>query len=98
MSRSYTPIPHTFLTQFATQGPVTDTLCLMIKRYDNGNISRFLADSEQNDVVYATKPMGDFDLKLLHKREIFLLLAAGTGITPMLSIILFLLERRIRKW
>ncbi|XP_018562192.1 cytochrome b5 reductase 4 [Anoplophora glabripennis] len=97
MSRSYTPIPKTFFTQFATQGPITDCLCLMIKRYENGNVSRFLTNSEQNDVIHITKPIGDFDLQLLRKRETYLLLAAGTGITPMLSIIQFLLERRVKK-
>ncbi|KAJ8915131.1 hypothetical protein NQ315_000383 [Exocentrus adspersus] len=97
MSRSYTPVPQTLFKQFATQVPATDTLCLMIKRYQNGNVSRFLTDSTKNDVIHVTKPIGDFDLKVLHKRETYLLLAAGTGITPMLSVILFLLQRRIKK-
>lgn len=70
----------------------------MVKRYPNGNISKYICDKTIGDVVEITNPLGSFLLQDLENRETFIMLAAGTGITPMLSLILFLLERRIRKW
>ncbi|XP_074040095.1 cytochrome b5 reductase 4 isoform X3 [Leptinotarsa decemlineata] len=96
-SRSYTPVPSSLFTNLSLNNYTSDTVCLMIKRYKNGNVSRFLTDREENDVVYLTGPLGDFDLRTIEKKETFLLLAAGTGITPMFSLLVFLLERRIRK-
>ncbi|KAJ8968675.1 hypothetical protein NQ317_014778 [Molorchus minor] len=96
MSRSYTPVPQTLFTDLKKRDTVTDCLCLAIKRYENGNVSRFLTDREKSDLVQVTKPMGDFELRRMEKRDIFLLLAAGSGITPILTIVVFLLERRIK--
>lgn len=70
----------------------------MIKRYNNGNVSCYLTDRIKHDVVYLTKALGDIDLRRIERKEVFLLLAAGTGITPMFGLLLFLLERRIKKW
>lgn len=70
----------------------------MVKRYPEGNLSKILGDCLTGDTVTISKPLGSFNLQDIEKRETFIILAAGTGITPMFSIILFLLERRIRKW
>ncbi|CAH1119513.1 unnamed protein product [Phaedon cochleariae] len=96
-SRSYTPIPSSLFSQLATHLPTTDSVCLMIKRYDDGNVSRYLTDRQINDVVYLTGPLGEFDIGTVEERNGFLMLAAGTGVTPMLGLLVFLLERRIRK-
>ncbi|KAJ8942028.1 hypothetical protein NQ318_002782 [Aromia moschata] len=98
MSRSYTPVPSSLFGKLKLYDlTVTDSVCLMIKRYQDGNVSRYLTDREAGDLVHATNPLGDFDLKRLEMRDTFLLLAAGTGITPMLSLLVFLLDRRIKK-
>lgn len=76
----------------------TDSICVMIKRYENGYVSSYLTKRTKDDMVYLTRPMGDIDLRRVEKKEVFLLLAAGTGITPMFGLLLFLLERRIKKW
>lgn len=70
----------------------------MIKRYSDGNLSKHICDKNTGDLVEMSNPLGLFNLQDLENRETFLILAAGTGITPMLSLTLFLLERRIRKW
>lgn len=98
ISRSYTPVPCSLFTKYKCQPYSTDSLCLMVKRYPDGNISKFLCDKNSGDLVEMSKPLGSFILQELENRETFLVLAAGTGITPMFSLILFLLERRIRKW
>lgn len=98
MTRSYTPVPESLFNKFLPNNQSTDNICLMVKRYDSGNVSKYLIAKEIDELIQLTKPMGDFNVKLLEKRETFLLLAAGTGLTPMLSLIIFLLERRIKKW
>ncbi|XP_063916616.1 cytochrome b5 reductase 4 isoform X2 [Zophobas morio] len=95
--RSYTPVPNSLFTTFRNQPYTTDTVCLMVKRYPDGNVSNVLGDSLTGDTIIISKPLGSFNLHSIEKRETFIILAAGTGITPMFSVILFLLERRIRK-
>ncbi|KAG5892808.1 hypothetical protein JTB14_007310 [Gonioctena quinquepunctata] len=96
-SRSYTNVPSSLFTSLSLYDFISDNVCLMIKRYENGNVSRILAEREKNDVVYLSAPLGDFELKRIEKKEAFLLIAAGSGITPMLALLVFLLERRIKK-
>ncbi|KAK9887734.1 hypothetical protein WA026_000050 [Henosepilachna vigintioctopunctata] len=97
-SKSYTPIPSGLFTQLGYQKISTDKLYLMVKRYQDGNMSKYICDAIKGDILLLSKPFFSL-LKLsdLEKKENFLLLAAGSGITPMLSILLFLLERRVRK-
>lgn len=98
MSRSYTPVPTSLFTSYKPQNYTTDNICLMIKSYPNGNISKYICNKNKDDVMELSKPLGTFNLRDLENKEIFLMLAAGTGITPMLTLLLFLLERRNRKW
>uniref|UniRef100_A0AAR5QDZ7 Cytochrome b5 reductase 4 n=1 Tax=Dendroctonus ponderosae TaxID=77166 RepID=A0AAR5QDZ7_DENPD len=97
ISRSYTPVPDNLLDKFVPSSTVGEGVCLMVKRYPEGRISRFITDQKSEDKVQFSKPLGAMDLKTIERRETFLLLAAGTGITPMLGLIMFLLERRIKK-
>jgi cytochrome-b5 reductase len=95
--RSYTPVPHCLFGKFRAQPYTTDSVCLMVKRYPEGNLSKILGDCLTGDTVTISKPLGSFNLQDIERRETFIVLAAGTGITPMFSIIFFLLDRRIRK-
>ncbi|KAK4873934.1 hypothetical protein RN001_013294 [Aquatica leii] len=97
LSRSYTPVPSSIFTKFKSQTFLSDTLCLLIKSYANGALSKHICSKKKGDVLEISEPLGTFDLSTLNSRETFLLVAAGTGITPMLGILVFLLERRIRK-
>ncbi|XP_076275141.1 cytochrome b5 reductase 4-like isoform X2 [Rhynchophorus ferrugineus] len=96
-SRSYTPVPDNLFDKFLPHCKKNDSLCLMVKRYSNGKMSRYITDKDMNDYFSLSRPFGGMELKTIEKRETFLMLAGGTGITPMLSLILFLLERRIKK-
>lgn len=97
LSRSYTPVPSSLFSTLSLNDDTTDEICLMIKSYSNGTVSRMITDKDLNDVLSIMGPLGDFDLQRLEKRVAFLILAAGTGITPMLPLLLFLLERRVKK-
>ncbi|KAL3273271.1 hypothetical protein HHI36_014725 [Cryptolaemus montrouzieri] len=96
--RSYTPVPPSILSHMAPQKQNAGKLWLMVKRYPNGKMSKYVCDALKGDILKLSKPLfGGLLLSDLEKKEIFLMLAAGTGITPMLSLIIFLLERRVRK-
>lgn len=97
MSRSYTPVPHSLFSKFKPQICTTNNVCLMVKCYPNGNISKFVCSRNKYDVLELSRPLGTFELKSIENKELFLMLAAGTGLTPMLGLILFLLERRVKK-
>lgn len=98
ISRSYTAVPDYFFSKKIKPQPyTTDNVCLMIKSYTDGKISKYICAKNVGDVVEISKPLGDFRLQNLEDREVFLMLAAGTGITPMIGLIGFLLERRTRK-
>ena len=55
----------------------------LIKRYDKGSMSQYMTALEVGNRVKACGPYGIFQL---HHHTHLLLLAAGTGITPMISI------------
>ncbi|KAF5270726.1 hypothetical protein FQA39_LY01464 [Lamprigera yunnana] len=97
ISRSYTPVPSSVFTKLKPQTFITDSVCLMVKVYSNGVVSKYICSKRMGDILEVSDPQVDFRLNVIENREIFLLLAAGTGITPMLGIIPFLLERRVRK-
>lgn len=98
LSRSYTPVPISLFTKYTPQSFVTDNVCLMVKSYENGNVSKHICSKNEGDILETSKSLGSFHLDMLEKKHSFVILAAGTGITPMLGIILFLLARRTHKW
>ncbi|KAM0677075.1 hypothetical protein BDAP_002366 [Binucleata daphniae] len=60
-------------------------IILAIKRYPKGNLSNFLYNKEMNSIIKASEPI----LKKEYKKEYsdVLMIAGGTGITPMLQIL-----------
>ncbi len=60
---------------------------ITVKREGTGLVSGFLHDMVKvGDVVFAAQPQGDFYLPLASRRPV-VLLSAGVGITPMLSMV-----------
>ncbi|GLV34496.1 uncharacterized protein CBL_09744 [Carabus blaptoides fortunei] len=96
ISRSYTPVPSLFMQQFQEE-PYGGDVCLMVKGYPQGMLSPYICNRSKGDIVELSRPLGSFDLRAVENKEAFLLLAAGTGITPMLSLVLFILDRRTRR-
>lgn len=73
--RSYSPVSR----------PGTNTVALMVKRYDDGTCSVWLHDRSPGDTVHLTSPSGNLHLRDLQRDAVFL--ATGTGLTPMVSMI-----------
>ena len=64
----------------------TDHLCLTVKKVDQGLVSSWLADQSQTgDILRLGQPYGEMQQHIQTPK--LLLLAAGSGITPMLSLI-----------
>jgi len=73
--RSYSPVSR----------PGTDTVALMVKRYDSGTCSVWLHDRSPGDTVHLTSPSGNLYLRDLDRDAVFL--ATGTGLTPMVAMV-----------
>ncbi|XP_059608647.1 cytochrome b5 reductase 4 isoform X2 [Phlebotomus argentipes] len=89
-TRSYTPVPESHLP---VPCPVS-CIALLVKSYASGMLSRHV--TQQKSLVSGLKvsqPRGGFILNGLRGHSRVALLAAGSGITPILGIVDYLLER-----
>lgn len=84
--RSYTPVQSLDISRLEDEGCIQ----LMIKIYSNGALTPILGDLKEGEEVEVSDHTGSFSLSGLEGRSGFLLLAAGTGITPMLSVLPFI--------
>lgn len=94
VSRPYTPVwPLIETTDF---GQISeDTLCLLVKSYPNGKLSQHLCSLHQGDSIEVSRPQGSFECWT--SKTNLILLAAGTGITPMIPIIWNALHSSVKK-
>jgi NAD(P)H-flavin reductase len=69
---------------------------LCFHRIPQGQVSNYLADRKDGDDVCYTGPHGRFSLREESARDL-LFIAGGTGVTPLRSMILDLLERQVTK-
>ncbi|CAK1586942.1 unnamed protein product [Parnassius mnemosyne] len=88
--RSYTPVSNYWIDSKSYNNT---HLHLAIKRYDNGILSPMLTTLSFKDDLKVSGPYGTFALHKLKLIKRILLIAAGSGITPMLGLIKFMLSR-----
>ncbi|SHO58619.1 hybrid-cluster NAD(P)-dependent oxidoreductase [Vibrio quintilis] len=70
-----------------------DLVAISVKRVQDGIVSNWLIDQfHAGDVLLAKAPAGDFHLPSQLSRPL-LLLSAGSGVTPMLSMVRYLADR-----
>lgn len=90
--RSYTPVSFKYASDKAISSD-TFNLLFLIKAYKVGTLSKFLSQKSSNETVAVSQPKGNLDLMSLRNHTCFAIMAAGSGITPMTSIIDHLLDR-----
>lgn len=90
MIRSYTPIPLDFYTKKAIRMPLD--ILFLIKTYQAGALSKQLARKIPSDLVDVSQPKGNLDLSRIRSHSKFAMMAAGSGITPMVSLLELLLD------
>lgn len=79
---------------FSSSPSLDENLKITVKRVPNGIVSNFLLDNlKVGDVIQVTQPTGKFVLDTRSKPEQIFLWAAGSGITPIFSILNELLYR-----
>lgn len=92
--RNYTPIPKKF-------SPININhnmdLHFLLKTYENGFLPNYLLKLECKSTLYLSEPKGSLSLDNFLGHTKIALLAAGSGITPMLGLIDHLLSRNIQK-
>ncbi|XP_063243398.1 cytochrome b5 reductase 4 isoform X1 [Bacillus rossius redtenbacheri] len=94
--RSYTPVPPCLPCR-APPPPACwadDCLCLMVKEYSGGALSPWLCGRAPGDSLELSGPAGSFSACLLRGAAQLCLVAAGTGVTPMLGLIAWALRAR----
>ncbi|XP_035894282.1 cytochrome b5 reductase 4 isoform X3 [Anopheles stephensi] len=90
VSRSYTPVPANCV---GTDCPGT-FIPLLVKSYADGCLSKHLTRPVPlGTSLQVSQPSGNFVLSKLRHHNRFALLAAGSGLTPMLALLHYLLER-----
>ena len=71
---------------------------LTVKRKPNGFVSNFLLDGiKQGDVLESTAPAGEFHHNPLFHGEDLVMIAGGSGITPMMSMIRDVTDRGLKR-
>ncbi|PSN43861.1 Cytochrome b5 reductase 4 [Blattella germanica] len=90
--RSYTPIVAALHADLLPSAWKEDCLCLMIKEYPMGVMSRYVCNLRVGDHLAIGRPVGA--LSSLVNYAHLILLAAGTGFTPIVQIIQWGLNRK----
>ncbi|XP_037292954.1 cytochrome b5 reductase 4 isoform X2 [Manduca sexta] len=89
--RSYTPVGDGWGPTDSSD--VFSALKLAVKKYDAGALSPHLSTLEVGDILTLSGPYGNFELQKLKPVKTVYFIAAGTGITPMLGLMRFMLSR-----
>ncbi|XP_058465332.1 cytochrome b5 reductase 4 isoform X2 [Malaya genurostris] len=90
ISRNYTPVPANAVPM---ECPIT-CIPLLVKTYQTGGLSQLLTQPVPLATsLQLSQPSGNFILGKLKHHNRVALLAAGSGITPMLALLNYLLER-----
>lgn len=87
--RSYTPV--SFLVNSGSN-KFDASLFFVIKNYGCGKLSHILCSSKISDIIEMSRPKGTFNMMVLRNRQKLILFAAGTGLTPMTSLIIWTLR------
>ncbi|XP_050534092.1 cytochrome b5 reductase 4 isoform X3 [Daktulosphaira vitifoliae] len=84
VSRPYTPVWP--LVETSKYGQILeDKICFLVKTYTHGKLSQYLYSLHPGDNIEVSKPQGLF--KFWTSKKSIIMLAAGTGLTPMVPII-----------
>lgn len=100
--RSYTPIPvahyKKILPPELSAQESGGLLCLMVKMYPNGLLSPVIHRLQPGDSIDVSDPIGSFNFHVMKDFKHLYLLAAGTGVTPMMQIISHALDNQKMQW
>lgn len=93
-SRPYTPVPPCLHPDDMPPNYTTNCQCLIIKKYPDGALSPSITSLHLGRTLLLSSVMGTFSIEKYDSYRVIHMVAAGTGLTPMLSIIQRSLARR----
>ena len=94
VTRSYTPVPNSYMP---LECPTT-CIPLLVKAYPNGALSTHITrPCPHATSLQVLPPTGNFMLQKIKHHNRVALLAAGSGITPILGVLDYLIERSTNK-
>ncbi|XP_078068580.1 cytochrome b5 reductase 4 isoform X2 [Mustelus asterias] len=85
--RPYTPVPPSLYAEPNDGGLTCTNIYLMIKIYPDGLLTPLIDKLQVGDCVSVSSPVGNFKHSQLAGVTELILLAAGTGFTPMIKLI-----------
>ena len=94
-AKQYTPIP-----PYLPHGEPTlrhwhhDYMCFMVKYYSEGALTPYLFGKKEQDVVEIGGMSGNFNIRKLNNVKKLYLIAAGSGLSPMLKIIVWAISKK----
>ena len=89
LERSYTPVLDSMMTSFKTEQVPSRNLHFLIKIYPNGAVTQYLTELKLGSTILLSDTKGTFDCSLLKKDVRHLVVVyAGTGLTPMVKVIM----------
>lgn len=98
MTRSYTPVPVAYVPSGDSVYNDEVRLDFLVKAYETGNVSAYLTKATPlAESLCLSHPKGNFSLAKIRNHNRIVLLAAGSGITPMLSILDYIRQRTSNK-
>lgn len=98
LSKCYTPIPIKYLRDCEDNECKEQNLYFIIKKYNHPNsFSSYLNSVANKSVLNISIPKGNFKLSSLAGHRALCFLAAGSGLTPFLSLIEHLLKRNTNR-
>lgn len=97
MVRSYTPVTAALDEKFVPPGWSEDCMCLMVKQYPEGLMSRYLCSLKLQDSLNVGQAIGSLKLSMMVGRTKLCLMAAGSGFTPMVNLIVWALSAGNKK-
>ncbi|KOX68616.1 Cytochrome b5 reductase 4 [Melipona quadrifasciata] len=94
LSRSYTPVPPCLHPDYMPPNYTSNCQCLIIKKYPNGAISPSITTLQVGQTLLLSGVVGTFAIEKYDRYSVIHMVAAGTGLTPMLGIIQRSLSKR----
>nr|XP_039256109.1 LOW QUALITY PROTEIN: cytochrome b5 reductase 4-like [Styela clava] len=94
VQKPYTPVLKSILNENAEKSLETGCDFIWLLHYESGALTSALGKLSPNNKISVSVYDGDFDAETISKYSTYILLAAGTGITPMIRVLYSMLQDR----
>lgn len=93
-AKQYTPVPPSLPHSKPTKHWHNDYLCCMVKYYSDGALTPYLFGKKEKDIIEVGGMSGSFNIRKLGRISELYMIAAGSGVSPMLKLLIWGLARK----